>query len=48
MSTSKQARYRQRKSNGRAIFSIEADVVAVEHLLEQAKLLPQGADHGHC
>ena len=38
-------RFRQRRAQGRARWVIENDVVAVEHLLEVAKLLPVGGEH---
>ena len=39
------ATFRQRRAQGRARWVIENDVVAVEHLLEVAKLLPVGVEH---
>ncbi|OLB69665.1 MAG: hypothetical protein AUI16_27760 [Alphaproteobacteria bacterium 13_2_20CM_2_64_7] len=47
MTAPRQRRYRERFKAGRAIFAVELDVVGLEHLLEQARLLPAGADHSH-
>jgi hypothetical protein len=43
----RQKRYRERVGNGCGVFSVEANIVNLEHLLETAKLLPVGADHDH-
>jgi hypothetical protein len=44
---SRQKRYRERVKNGVGIWRVEKDTVALEALLETARLLPEGVDHNH-